>query len=346
MVRKKFKVDNPFFARKLTFERGLVLAEEQRRVLESSSNLMHWWPSKRLKSIASGTMAVYELPGKRFEDKVECNYGRKRWVFLVPEKYRGKANALLTVNHPFWFLEIDKNNRVIHVDDDKVNIVENFDRSRDFRTFISSPISNSGKGPKMTVKSFIKTDGTVHFNDGCYSGYTNYHGAFIHMWAKGVGPIILSKDDRHPYISHLSFFFYSVPYNLIVGPSLEMLGVLSLISDESPIRALRGLGKEIELSHVADLITGARLSLIPGSALSILGKTESFYDLFSCYQGTCGKCFVRVETGANLLTSPTRAELEYRDNYWGLPPSNIEQFSLLCQSSILKPGILKIEPQE
>lgn len=114
------------------FEEGMRKADEQNLVIASSLRL-----SQELRIIGytgfedmcgcwAGTMTGYEKPGKGFgktieyvDDETGC-----RWVFPVPEQFRGEKNAMLVAEHPDYVLETDGINRVVHAA--KVDLVKRF----------------------------------------------------------------------------------------------------------------------------------------------------------------------------------------------------------------------------
>jgi len=80
----------------------------------------------------SGTMTGYEKPGKKLGKSVVYTdpETKQRYVFPVPEDYKGTKNAILAVEHPTYILIPDGKDLVVDVKNiENVSLVENFPTS-------------------------------------------------------------------------------------------------------------------------------------------------------------------------------------------------------------------------
>jgi len=120
-------------SKKVPFEEGLRRANEQNLILASNKRLSialtverTWDLMGQVSGCWTGTMAGYEKPGKEFDKTIEYVDEKSglKWVFPVPEQFRGEKNAVLVAEHPGYILETDGNNRVIHAT--HVDLVRNF----------------------------------------------------------------------------------------------------------------------------------------------------------------------------------------------------------------------------
>ncbi|MBN1170026.1 hypothetical protein JXA56_03300 [Candidatus Micrarchaeota archaeon] len=121
------------YSNNVPFEEGLRKANDQNLVIASSKRLSQallefneWRGIEAALPCWTGTMTGYEAPGKKFGKTIEYVDPKTdyRWVFPVPESYRGKKNAILVAEHPDYTLETDGRNRVVHAT--SVDLVKQF----------------------------------------------------------------------------------------------------------------------------------------------------------------------------------------------------------------------------
>jgi len=108
------------------FEEGLQIANEQNRVVASNKRLDEQMvkDDKRAGPLRferssrpfwSGTIIAYNAPGKKLGKRIEVIYpGGNRWIFAVPEAHQDRREAALVAKHPYFTLEVDGRNRVVH----------------------------------------------------------------------------------------------------------------------------------------------------------------------------------------------------------------------------------------
>ena len=105
-----------------TMEGALAMAETEKRVIASNKRLDQalvgsdeWEGIEEVFSCWSGTMTAYEEAGKPFGEVVEYvdSQTKLKYLFPVPQKYKGKTDCILVAEHPNYSLEMDGNNRII-----------------------------------------------------------------------------------------------------------------------------------------------------------------------------------------------------------------------------------------
>lgn len=108
----------------MPFEEGLARADRENLVIVSDRRLTRvqeeseeWWSIHDIFHCWSGTMVAYSEPGKPFGAFIEYKeeLAGRRWVFPVPQHLRHEKDAILMADHPDFTLELDGNNRVVHV---------------------------------------------------------------------------------------------------------------------------------------------------------------------------------------------------------------------------------------
>ena len=123
---------------RVPFEEGLARAGED-RVIASNKRLDkalnetgEWERFRELFPCWSGTMTGYEKPGKKLGKSVVYTdpETKQRYVFPVPEDYKGAKNAILAVEHPDYTLNRDGKDLVVAVKNiENLSLVENFPTS-------------------------------------------------------------------------------------------------------------------------------------------------------------------------------------------------------------------------
>jgi len=117
----------------LPFEEGLLKADRENRVIVSNKRMdqaligsEEWKSAKDGQPGWTGTMTGYTQPGERLGDTVEYVDPKTniRWVFPVPQSFRGEKDCVLVVEHPDFTLERDGNTRIVNAA--KVGLVERF----------------------------------------------------------------------------------------------------------------------------------------------------------------------------------------------------------------------------
>ena len=121
------------------FVEGLAIAGEGRVIASNKRLDKVLVGSDEWKNISdafpcwSGTMTGYEKPGKKLGKSVvyvdsETN---QRYVFPVPEDYKGAKDAILVIEHPDYTLERDGKDLVVAVKNiENISLVENFPSER------------------------------------------------------------------------------------------------------------------------------------------------------------------------------------------------------------------------
>ena len=115
---------------------GLRIAGEKGRVIASNIRLdMALVGSDEWESISevfpcwSGTMTGYESPGMKLGTSIiYTDQGTwQRYVFPVPEEYKGTKNAILVVEHPDYTLDKDGKDLVVTVKNiENISLIERF----------------------------------------------------------------------------------------------------------------------------------------------------------------------------------------------------------------------------
>ena len=117
----------------VSMEEAIARAEKEKRVIASNKRLDQalvgsdeWKKIKAGLYCWSGTMTAYEEVEKPFGEVVEYTDGKTglKYLFEVPQKYRGKTNCILVAEHPDYSLEIKGNERIIRTA--KVELIEKF----------------------------------------------------------------------------------------------------------------------------------------------------------------------------------------------------------------------------
>ena len=116
-----------------TMEEALARAEKEKRVIASNIRMdqaligsAEWESIKEGLGCWTGTMTAYEEPGKPFGEVVEyIDSGTKlKYLFPVPQNYRGKTDCILVAEHPDYSLEIKGDERIIRAA--VVDLIERF----------------------------------------------------------------------------------------------------------------------------------------------------------------------------------------------------------------------------
>lgn len=108
--------------RGVPFEDALKIAEQGRCVLASNARLSkalfvgeEWKGLTKAFPCWTGTMTAYAKPGEKLGDTIEYidpNTNR-RWVFPVPQQFRGEKDCILVSEHPDYTIENDGENRIV-----------------------------------------------------------------------------------------------------------------------------------------------------------------------------------------------------------------------------------------
>jgi len=116
LVKRKIKGIPLVEGLRMAEERGLVIASNKRldmALVESNEwkNISEVFPCR------SGTMTAYVKPGEKFGNYVTYTNIEtyQRYVFPVPEDYKGIKNAILVVENPEYTLEKDGKDLVVAV---------------------------------------------------------------------------------------------------------------------------------------------------------------------------------------------------------------------------------------
>ena len=144
-VKRKERVRGPKLAilvkraNGVPFVEGLRMAEEKGLVIASHARLDkalnetgEWKSISDVFACWSGTMTGYEKPGKKLGKSIVYTdpETKQRYVFSVPEDYKGAKNAILAVEHPDYTLDKDGKDLVVAVKNiENISLVENFPTS-------------------------------------------------------------------------------------------------------------------------------------------------------------------------------------------------------------------------
>jgi hypothetical protein len=126
------------------FDEGIIRADDSHHVICSNMRITRAFMEKddiAVKEVfpcATGTMAAYEMPEKRLGKTIEYvdSKTKLRWIFHVPEEFRGEKNCVLLAEHPAYSVERDRRNRVVHAS--AVQIVQAFPASNG--TYPADPV--------------------------------------------------------------------------------------------------------------------------------------------------------------------------------------------------------------
>ena len=117
----------------VTMEEALAKAEAEKRVIASNRRLDQalvgsdeWESIRDVFACWTGTMSAYEEVGKPFGEVVEYvdDQTKLKYLFVVPQNYRGKTDCILVAEHPDYSLEIKGNDRIVRAA--VVDLIERF----------------------------------------------------------------------------------------------------------------------------------------------------------------------------------------------------------------------------
>jgi len=163
------------------FQEALKRAEKEKRVIASNKRLDQalngsdeWESIKEVFPCWSGTMTAYEEVGKPFGDVVEFidEQTKLKYLFPVPQNFRGKNDCILVAEHPEYSLEIKGDERIIRAA--KVDLIERFPAEDGW--YLSDPkhgipFGNSVDTSNRDARSLVRTEkrvGPVARNYGIY----------------------------------------------------------------------------------------------------------------------------------------------------------------------------------
>ena len=122
--------------RTVPFVEALRRADNENRVIASNARLDkvlvgsdEWKNILDIFVCWSGTMTGYEKPGEKFGKSVLYTdlETKQRYVFPVPEEYKGAKDAILAVEHPDYTLEKDGKDLVVAVQNiGNISLIERF----------------------------------------------------------------------------------------------------------------------------------------------------------------------------------------------------------------------------
>jgi hypothetical protein len=217
----------------LPFEEGLRTAHEARRIIIPTKmfNLALGGLELRDPDASrcwSGTMTCHVEPDKTFREAGEQIDGLghaivyvdegKRWIFPVPENYRGGTNAILVAEPPDYTLEVDGQNRVVHAS--WVELVRLFPTKSE-RWFVGDPKHDIPQGDQLGssdnegTRFLSRTDGSEHeearflfriekrvgplARDFVYDGYSDRRGIRLDNWpSSSLGLIVEATEAGRP----------------------------------------------------------------------------------------------------------------------------------------------------
>jgi hypothetical protein len=103
---------------------GLVLASLRR--VETLLLTDAWLDFTSAFTCWSGTMVGYDIAGRKLGESIVYESEGARYVFPVPERYRGMKDAALVAEHPNFTLAREKKDRIVQAAETNVGVVENF----------------------------------------------------------------------------------------------------------------------------------------------------------------------------------------------------------------------------
>ncbi len=176
-------------ANAVPFEEGLARANRENKVIASSKKLDkalnetgEWISILDAFPCWSGTMTGYKEPGEKLGKSVVYTdpETKQRYVFPVPEDYKGAKNAILVVEHPDYTLEKDGKDRIVAVKNiENISLIENFPSEYDGWYQMDEkhgiPTGNEvdSSNPDVRYLFFWRSDsrvGPVHHSGGFYNG--------------------------------------------------------------------------------------------------------------------------------------------------------------------------------
>ena len=123
----------------VSMEEAIALANKEKRIIASNKRLDQalvgsdeWRSIEKVFPCWTGTMTAYEEVGKPFGEIVEYtddNTGLK-YLFEVPQKYKGKKDCILVCEHPDFSLETKGDERIIRAA--KIDLIEKFPANVDW----------------------------------------------------------------------------------------------------------------------------------------------------------------------------------------------------------------------
>jgi len=116
-----------------TMEEALAKADAEKRVIASNKRLDQalngsdeWESIRDCLPCWSGTMTAYEEAGKPFGEVVEYidDKTKLKYLFPVPQNFRGKKDCILVAEHSDYSLEIKGNERIVRAA--TIGLIEKF----------------------------------------------------------------------------------------------------------------------------------------------------------------------------------------------------------------------------
>ena len=281
-------------------------AESKNKVIMSARRLLYDFftslsRGRQLGTCISGTLVAYDKTKERFGKEIEWydEKTNKRWIFLVPEELREKTGMLL-VDHPFWVIETDGNNRIVHTNPKKIIERANFPietgcylGQADY-TFIQ-------RVEKSELKAAIEKRGMIPFERDGWSGIVYSDLFFLNLRPTYVGPLCVKETTTKTVgVFHISTFNPMHPYSLLALEDAKLSNQLFTLSLDHPLRKLRGI------DHIPSAIvviggTNQRIEVPRGESLRSLRDLVSGLK-FDCERGSCRTCEIKVINGMENLT--------------------------------------------
>ncbi|MBI5227653.1 (2Fe-2S)-binding protein [Candidatus Micrarchaeota archaeon] len=306
----------PIIRHRLPFEEGLARAEKDNRIICGVGPGL--FLDRDISPLATGTIAAHVRPTEKLGKTIERIYRKagQRWVFHVPKEYRQEKNALLFVHHPFWVLEVDGINRVIHSEQARVHRFPSFPSCSgwyelDEKDHLPISASVSSETFRLIVRGGRRKNFWVDIGH-------------LRRASTYVGPIVKQYSGyRSPYdsnLTHLHIHRFAMDWNpswkcILIGirfrarEKIKNRIALEGLPEEHPVRRLRGLGED----QIAGVIVHSdqktqQIPVLKGSTLNCL---RGYSDIrFSCEAGYCGVCLVEVLRGKENLSKPGIMELK------------------------------------
>lgn len=190
---------------KLPFVEGLQKADEENRIILSHAKLDYaltsitdprWRLAPEAFPSYAGTMTGYEEPGKPLGEEITyIDPKGYAWIFPVPQEFRGQKDVILVAEHPFYSLEIRKDDtRIVRAA--KIGLIEGFPAKEGwYMADLDYAIPVVGLDRSYQQAAVLYEIYGVPELDAkeCPNPYARY----LHRLEKRVGPIMRSVEDSH-----------------------------------------------------------------------------------------------------------------------------------------------------
>ena len=194
-----------------TMEEALSRAEKEKRVIASNKRLDlalngsgEWKNISEVFPCWSGTMAAYEEVGKPFGEVVEYidSETELKYLFPVPQKYRGKKDCILVAEPPDYSLEVKGDERIIRAA--VVDLIEKFPAETQ-KWYLADPkhgipVGNPIDNSSSNARYLWRIEKRVGFSarDGVIGGYDWCGVVLYYLPSSARGVAVIGREAAAP----------------------------------------------------------------------------------------------------------------------------------------------------